>query len=122
MHPLSIARISSLIDRRSRFDRRQVKRLTPTPQTLCQVWETEQSEPAEATVQNLSAKGVGLVGSREYAPGSVLRVLLVNASHTFAVHAEIKVVRCFEASDGDYFVGGPFLRALAHDELVPFMM
>jgi hypothetical protein len=117
-----LARIASLVRRRVKNSRRQVKRLPPAQPTLCVIRQHGQPEPANATIQNLSSKGAGLLADREYRPGTVINLLLVNAAHTFALAVDLKVVRCFRTAGGDYFLGGPFTRSLRHDELAPFMV
>jgi hypothetical protein len=117
-----LARIATLVRRRAKNNRRQVKRLTPSRPTVCLVHCDDRAEPAEATIQNLSHKGAGLLADRELASGSVVKLLLVNAGHTFALAVDLKVIRSFRTGDGRYFVGGPFTRALRHDELAPFMV
>jgi hypothetical protein len=121
MNPHTLARISALMRRRPASDRREAKRLPPGQHTICLIWFGEDLEPANAVVSNLSHKGAGLLAEREYASGSVLRLLLVNGPHTFALATELKVVRCFQVPTGEYFLGGPFLKTISHDELVPFM-
>jgi hypothetical protein len=83
---------------------------------------SEQDDPTTALVQNLSLKGVGVLVERDYEPEITLQVLLVNAWHTAALKAEMKVVRCFRVADHQYFLAGPFTRLLTHDELVPFII
>jgi hypothetical protein len=109
-----------LVKRRARVERRGATRLFPPQYTVCQLRRGGEP-PANAVVHNLSVLGVGLVTDREYPPGSALQLLLVNASYTFAVALEMKVVRCF-AVGGRWFLGGPFARPLGHDELVPFLL
>lgn len=117
-----IARLASLMHRRPPANRREAKRLEPGQRTVCLVQGPQETEPAGALVQNLSLKGMGALCEREYPVGSVVTVLLVNSSNTFAVSNELKVVRAFRASHGKWFVGGPFARPLRHDEFVPFMV
>jgi hypothetical protein len=117
-----LVRIASLVQRRARKERREVKRLPPGQPTFCLVYNDGESEPAQACVQNLSIKGAAVLADRVYAGGTVLRVLLVNAAHTFAVATELRVVRCLRLVNDQHLVGGPFTRPLAYDEFVPLMM
>jgi hypothetical protein len=117
-----LARIATLVKRRARNNRRQVKRVAPSRPTICLIRQDGLAEAAQATIQNLSHKGAGLLADRELSPGTVVNLLLVNAGHTFALAVDLKVVRSFRAGDGHYFVGGPFTRSLRHEELAPLMV
>jgi hypothetical protein len=115
-------RITALMQRRTQRDRREVKRLAPLQRTLCHVQLEGETTSVVATVQNLSLKGIGLLSPRMHPLGSVLSLLLVNASSTFALAVEMTVVRTFPAADNRCFLGGPFTRPLLHGELVPFLI
>jgi hypothetical protein len=117
-----LARIASLVHRRARKERRQAKRLPPAQPAVCLVYNQGESEPAPACVQNLSIKGAAILADRAYAVDTALRVLLVNASHTYAVTAELRVVRCLRVVSGQHLLGGPFARPLAYEEFVPLML
>jgi hypothetical protein len=117
-----LARMSALVQRRSRpQERREVKRLAPGQVTPCTL-AAPGGRPVAAWVHNLSIKGIGILAEQEHRPGTVLRVLLVNAAHVFALSVEVEVVRCFRLVTGEYFVGGQFRTALSPDELRPFML
>jgi hypothetical protein len=117
-----LSRMSAFVQRRSRpQERRAAKRLTPARVTPCTLTPPG-GRPAGARVHDLSVKGIGILAEQEHRPGTVLRVLLVNAAHVFAVSVEVEVVRCFRMVSGDYFVGGRFRTALSPDELLPFML
>jgi hypothetical protein len=117
-----LSRMSAFVQRRSRpQERRAAKRLTPAHVTPCTLTPPG-GRPAGARVHDLSVKGIGILAEEKYRPGTVLRVLLVNAAHVFAVSVEVEVVRCFRMVSGDYFVGGRFRTALTPDELLPFML
>ena len=117
-----LARMTALVQRRSRpAERREVKRLAPSQATPCTV--TAPGGPSVGGwVHNLSVKGIGILADAEHQPGTVLRLLVVNASHVFALSVEVEVVRCFRLVTGEYFIGGQFRRALSPDELRPFML
>jgi hypothetical protein len=117
-----LAKLSGLVGKRGRMDRRTFRRLTPGHLTPCHVRAPDTEERRSAWVHNLSLCGAGILADREYSPGTRLGLLLVNAPHTFALKVEMDVVRCFRVVSGDYFVGGQFERQLGHDELMPFMV
>jgi hypothetical protein len=116
------SRLSVLVQRRIHVERRGGKRVEPIHRALCLLQTPGETSQVTAIVQNLSLKGIGVHVEREYTVGSILHVLLVNASHTFSVTQEVKVVRCFRAGSNQYFVAGPFARALRHEEVVPFVL
>jgi hypothetical protein len=122
MMPTVLAKLSSLVTKRGRMERRAFRRLTPGHLTPCHVRAPGAEMHRPAWVHNLSPGGAGILTDQEFCPGTPLRVLLVNAAHTFALSMEFDVVRCFQVVNGDYFVGGQFRRQLRHDELLPFMM
>jgi hypothetical protein len=117
-----LARIASLVHRRAKKERREVKRHAPGQPTLCLVHNPGEAEPTPACIQNLSIKGVGILADRPYAEGTVLHVLLINASHTYAVATDLRVVRCLRLVGGQHLVGGPFLLPLDYEEFVPLMI
>ena len=75
-----------------------------------------------AIVHDLSLRGVSILCEREFASGMVLRLLFVNASHTFSTVRDMEVARCFRAAEDRFFVAGPFAQPLKHDEVVPLLL
>jgi hypothetical protein len=116
-----LAKLAALVQRRQQVERRQDKRLPAGERTVCLLRNGDDPPPAIG-IHNLSLKGAGLLADREYPLGTVLPLLLVNGTHTFAVAVELKVVRTFRVVGGHWFVAGPFDRPLRHDELRPLMM
>ncbi|MGH7225954.1 MAG: hypothetical protein ACRELF_22275, partial [Gemmataceae bacterium] len=90
--------------------------------TLCLIQAAGDSERKTAIVDNLSERGVAMLAEREYAPGTTLPVLLVNAAHTFSLAMEMKVVRSSRLGHDQYLIAGPFARSLLHEEVVPFIL
>jgi hypothetical protein len=122
MMPPILSKLSSLVGKRGRVERRAFRRLTPGHLTPCHVRIPGTETPRSAWVHNLSLRGAGILTDQEHLLGARLGLLLVNSAHTFALSMEMEVVRCFRVVNGDYFVGGQFTRQLKHDELMPFMM
>jgi hypothetical protein len=116
------SRLSALVQRRLQVERRNGKRVAPMQRTLCLLHKDGADERATSVVKNLSLKGVGVVAERGYELGEIVHALLVNASHTFSVAVDLKVVRCFRVADQEFFVAGPFTRSLTHEEVVPFII
>lgn len=120
--PQMRSQLSVFMQRRLQIERRAFKRVTPVHHTLCLLQAPDEKDWAIAVIQNLSLKGAGVLVEREYAPGTVLRALLVNATHTFSVALELKVARCFRDCGKKYIVAGPFTTPLSHDEIVPLVI
>jgi hypothetical protein len=121
MTPL-VDRITALMQRRTQRERREVKRLAPLQRTVCHLQGLGEAGAFVVAVQNLSIKGAGLLSPRSYPSGSVVSLLLINASSTFALAVEMTIVRAFPAAGERTFLGGPFTRPLRHDDLVPFLI
>jgi hypothetical protein len=122
MLPQLAAKLTALIQRRQRLERRSAKRLFPTQLTPCHLIAAEGVEARDGWLHNLSVRGMGVLTDRAYPLGSRLKVQIVNASHTFCLAVELTVVRCRRTVSGEYFAGGQFDRVLNYDELLPFMM
>ena len=115
-------RLSVLVQRRLHIERRGSKRLVPIHRALCLLQSRGENERTTAVVDNLSHKGVAVLVDRDYALGTILPVLLVNASHTFSLAVEMTVVRSSRVGSNQYSIAGPFARELLHEEVVPFMV
>ena len=122
MFPPILDKLTALVGRRSRSERRITKRLFPGAMTPCEVQRVGETDRKSAWLHNLSVKGAGLLVDHELPPGTLVRLLVVNAPHTFALAVELRVVRCMRIINGDYFVGGQFTREVAHADLVPFIL
>jgi hypothetical protein len=120
---LSIRRqLSALVQRRFYAERRDAKRMAPRHRTLCVIGTPTEDRLTTAFVHDLSLRGVSVLAEREFAPGVVLKLLFVNAAHTFSATRDMKVARCFRAADNRYFVAGPFVQPLTHEEVVPLLV
>ncbi len=122
MFPPILDKLTALVGRRNRAERRIAKRLFPGAMTPCEVQRVGEEKRQSAWLHNLSCKGAGLLVADEYLPGTLVRLLVVNAAHTFALAVELRVVRCQRIINGEYFIGGEFSREVAHEELVPFIL
>jgi hypothetical protein len=121
MLPPILDKLTALVGRRHRAERRVAKRLFPGAMTPCEVQRADEDTRHSAWLHNLSCKGAGLLVADEYLPGTLVRVLVVNAAHTFALSVHLRVVRCQRIINGEYFIGGEFTREVPHEELVPFI-
>ncbi len=113
--------LSLLVQKRLFVERRSGKRIMPVRRTLCLLQSADRPEPTTAIVQNLSHMGIAVQSEDNYAPGTQLRLLLVNDAHTFSLAAELSVVRSVRIGNL-YLIAGPFARPLSHQELVPFIL
>ncbi len=112
--------LSIFVQKRLSIERRGSKRIAPGHHTLCLIPSTGEKRTA-ARVQNISHTGVAMQMEQAYAPGTLLRVLLVNEAHTFSLSIELKVVRSLRMGD-QYLVAGTFTRPLLHEEVVPLIL
>lgn len=122
MMPSLRNKLSVLVQRRRQIERRGSKRLVPIHRALCTILPCDESEGTTAVVDNLSHKGIAVLAERDYDVGTLLPVLLANASHTFSLAVEIKVARVLRMGYNQYLVAGPFSRPLSHEEVVPFLL
>jgi hypothetical protein len=113
--------LSILVQRRLNVERRGGKRIAPIRRTLCMIQTPARIEPITALVQNLSRTGIAVQSEENYAPGTHLRLLLVNDAHTFSLAVEIDVSRSVRVSS-HFLIAGPFVRPLLHEEVVPFIL
>ena len=106
---------------RKREERRRARRVAPSRLTPCLIRPDGDDETVAGWVHNVSVRGAGLLSAQAFNANELLTVLFINAAHTFALSARVRVVRCYRAVNGDYFLGGQFLQPLRYDELLPFM-
>ena len=106
---------------RKRVERRQARRLAPGRLTPCMI-RAEGHDECPGWVHNLSVVGAGLLSAHPFPAGASLTVLFINAAHTFALSAPLRVVRCYRTVNGDHYVGGQFAQPLRYDEMLPFMV
>jgi hypothetical protein len=122
MKPSLCNKLSVFIRRRRQIERRGSKRLAPVYRALCLIQPAGESERMTGVVNNLSQQGVAVLAECAYAPGTVLPDLLVNASHTFSLAVEMKVVRSSRVGHDQFLIAEPFARSLLHEEVVPFVL
>lgn len=111
--------LCAFVQRRVLIERRASKRIVPVHRTLCLI-QSSGGAWTTAPVYNISSTGVAVQSEQGYAPGTVLRILLVNETHTFSLATELNVVRSIKIGD-PYLVAGTFARSLLHEEIVPFV-
>lgn len=111
--------LSIFVQRRLMNERRGSKRVVPIHRTLCLIPSSGQ-ERTTTLVHNISRTGVAMQTDLAHAPGTLLRVLLVNEAHTFSLTMEVNVVRSVRIGD-HYLTAGNFVRPLLHEEVVPFI-
>ena len=97
-------------------------RCSPFRLTPCYLSSPAQGIGTSAWVYNLSALGVGIIGSPWIAPDTVLTVDLINAGHTYVVSVEMQVTRIEKVKSGGHYLGGQFTRKLTCEELLPFLI
>ena len=102
-------------------ERRSSRRLMPASLTPCLIRVPDESGQTAAWVHNLSVQGIGILSGRALPVGAVLRAVLINAAHTFAIAVEA-VVRTFPIYNGDHFLGCRFHETLRYEQIVPLLM
>ncbi len=113
--------VAKLAADRRRAERRRARRIAPGRLTPCVIRVVGEDAEFDGWVHNLSVRGAGLLSARPFEVGDLLTVLFINAAHTFALSAEVRVIRGYRVVNGDYFLGGQFPQPLRYDELLPFM-
>jgi hypothetical protein len=122
MFPPILAKLTTLVQKRRRAERRQARRLSLGQSVCCQLRFPGDSRERAARVDNLSVRGIGILTSEATSPRTTLQIVLINAPHTFSLTAEVEVVRCCGVVNGDYFLGCKFTRPLTYDEMAPFLV
>jgi serine/threonine protein kinase len=79
--------------------------------------ETEPQDCWEATVQDLSAEGIGILVNRRFEPGTILTVDLRNSKQGFQRSMELRVIHVRRAARGSWFHGCIFAEPLSKLEL-----
>jgi hypothetical protein len=111
--------LSILVQRRLLNERRGSKRMVPVHRTLCLIPSSGEARTT-TLVHNISCNGVAMQTDQAHAPGTLLRVLLVNEAHTFSLTVDVNVVRSVRMGE-HYLTAGSFVRPLLHEEVVPFI-
>src|SRR5205809_3203324 len=119
MLPPLFSKITSLV-RRPRPNRRSAKRHTPNGLTPCVLRDGD--EEYAAHIHNLSRSGVGLLTAGPLPPGLMLKLIITNATQTFALNGEVRIVRSTRVISGGYLIGAEFTNELQHDQLAPFIV
>ena len=121
MRSLFPSKVLSAAERR-RAERRRARRMAPGRLTPCLIRPDEGGDELPGWVHNMSVAGAGLLSARPFAIGHVMTVLFINAAHTFALSAEVRVVRSYRVVNGDTFLGCQFTQPLRYDEMLPFLV
>jgi hypothetical protein len=117
-----LAKLTSLVQKRRREERRQVKRMSPQHLVSCQIKLPGHPNDLPARVDNLSIRGIGILTTEATVPCSTIQVVLINAPHTFALTVDVEVMHCSSVVNGDYFLGCRFTRSLTYEEMAPFFV
>jgi hypothetical protein len=111
--------LSIFVQRRLMNERRGSKRVVPIHRTLCLIPSSGQDRTT-TLVHNISRTGLAMQTDHAHAPGTLLRVLLVNEAHMFSLMMDVNVVRSIRMGE-HYLTAGNFVRPLVHEEVVPFI-
>ena len=102
-------------------ERRSAQRFAPRRVLIGQI-EPDEGGRIPTRVQNLSARGVGLLADRPFPAGAVVKIRLVNAAAMFALLVTARVKHCNQVLTGDHYLGCEFEQALAPGEMRPFLV
>jgi hypothetical protein len=115
-------KLSSLVQRPRKVERRIGSRITPNSNTLALLRTGESQETTTGYVVDLSAQDAAFLAERDYPPGTILKVLLINSLHTFSLAVDVKVARSTRGSGRMYLIAGPFSQPLQHEQIVPLIV
>ena len=104
------------------IERRLGRRLVPGSLTACLIVADGESFRSAGWVHNISVSGIGLLADRGHLPGTIVQILLINASHTFAVAVEASVIRGHPICNGDHYLGCQFHEPLRFEQILPFLL
>jgi hypothetical protein len=108
--------------RRALSDRRLYYRFIPRSPLTGQIEPAESDSVLFVQVQDLSARGIGLVCLQACAPGTEVCLRMLNPSATAYLIVKLFVVRCEPALAGGHYLGCEFARKLEPGELRPFLV
>jgi hypothetical protein len=117
-----LTKLTSLAQKRRRDERRRAKRTYANQLVSCQIQLPGHPDELSARVDNLSIRGIGILTTEATLPRSTMRIVLINAPHTFALTVDVEVVHCSSVVNGDYFLGCRFTRPLTYEEMAPFFV
>lgn len=72
---------------------------------------------APAVVLNISTGGVCLMLNERFEPGTLLTIGLQSTTQNFLPPLEVRVVHVVQQANGDWVLGGAFVRPLSEEEL-----
>lgn len=78
---------------------------------------TVDGDPWLARVRNISIGGISLIISRDFEPGTLLQVHLVNNRKRTSRQLQVRVVYTVEQPDGEWILGGALVNRLSGEDL-----
>jgi hypothetical protein len=103
------------------IERRASTRYPCNLATSCRLAASVKQEPRSARVRNISAGGISLVLSHEFASGDIIAVELRSMTRSFVREFKLRVIYCIEHPSGDYILGGSFTSPLTDEEVTAFL-
>lgn len=102
-------------------DRRVAARRQPAMGTVCAITHPDHDDATTGLVWNISATGISMLVAEPWEAGTPLRgeLTTIHGRHPLAVGMRVVHVKLLET--GDYILGAHFDRALAADEIKPFV-
>jgi hypothetical protein len=77
----------------------------------------EYAPNSPAVVLNISTGGVCLMLNERFEPGTLLTIGLQSTAQSFLPPLEVRVVHVVQQANGDWIMGGAFVRPLSEGEL-----
>lgn len=107
----------------ARGDSRQHPRYRPGRRVTCEILPTLANQAWATEVQNVSAGGARLHIKKpdcELRPGRLLELILINEARKLSLAVQLRLAHSKEMDNGDYEVGGAFLKPLTPEQVAVF--
>lgn len=98
-------------------DGRRWVRFPCNVETVCYTWVTAPGEQCAARILNISAGGIGLLLPCQFEGGTLLLFKVPGSPAQAPQSMLVRVVRCIEQDNGDWFLGCEFVEKLSDDEV-----
>lgn len=103
-------------------EKRTEERFPANANTTCGLAAPIVEELGAVRVKNISLKGVGLLVSKQVAPGTLLVIKLVNPLKKITKTALVRIIHSAPQAGGSFLVGGDWDTPLTYEELCHFVM
>lgn len=98
-------------------ERRRATRYPVTLETAKHLIAQIEGDAWPARVRNISVSGISLILGRRVEPETVVNLELFNKDHHFYCKVPLRAIYILEHADGNFMLGGAFVRELTNEEL-----